>query len=193
MIFIVFKWYIILAIPIVIGVLIYDGVTHQFFEKESETSYNPWIDGVDVPKNRTFKSVQVTGIPTEEDGIFWQITNITESRTIESEALMPSLHQKTQSTEGKFVKIILTIKNQFIKIKTINIQEIQLVDHKNRYFPLVGNQKIYFPRPEKGIYFPSLHDYKKITLKPDIPVKLKLLFEVAEDSEDYLLNFNFMY
>lgn len=184
MIFIVFKWYIILAIPIVIGVLIYDGVTHQFFEKESETSYNPWIDGVDVPKNRTFKSVQVTGSPTEEDGIFWQITNITESKTIESEALMPSLHQKTQLTEGKFVKIILTIKNQFIKMKTINIQTIQLVDHKNRHFPLIGNQKIY-PRPS--------HDYKKITLKPDIPVKLKLLFEVAEDSEDYLLNFDFMY
>lgn len=192
MIFIVFKWYIILTIPIVIGLLIYDGVTYQFFEKESETSYNPCIDGVNVPKNKTFKSVQVTGSPTEKDGIFWQITNIIESKTIKSEALMRSLYKKTQSTEGKFVKLILIIKNQSIKTETINIHEIQLVDHKNRHFPLFGNQNGYFPQPEKEIYLHSLSRDKEITLKPDIPVKLKLLFEIAEDSEDYLLNFDFM-
>lgn len=175
----IFKWVTALAILIIIGWGC-DDSTSQFSEKESKNSYDPWTNVRTLDENTNLPrldenpekiTVQITGSPTEKDGMFWQITNIIESKTSQQMGF------QTKS-EGKFVKLILIIKNQSIKTKIINIQEIQLVDHKNRHFPLVTTRSF-------------LHDDKNITLKPDIPVKLKLLFEVAEDSEDYLLNFDY--
>ena len=186
--FIVCKWCIILPIPIVIGSLIYEGVTNQFSEKESKNFYDPLTDlrAVDVsPEKITFKSVQISDSPIEEDGIFWQITNIIESETIKIGTRIDEYQFQIQS-EGKFVKLILIIKNESIKTKTINIQEIQLVDHKNRHFPLTSEAENLFTQPR--LIASSPHGYNTVTLKPDIPVKLNLLFEVAEDSENYLLN-----
>jgi len=139
--------------------------------EEGETSF---------PKFETFpeeKLVQLNNKSIKKEEILWKRSNL-----INKGEKLDSNH-----TEGKFIEIWVEVENLSSITKSVKIisDKIKLIDDKKREFPLFKGEKM---EAEQGYQmFKSLF-WQGLALKPGIPIGFKLFFEVAENSNNYLIN-----
>lgn len=131
------------------------------------------------------KFVQLGKNSVKEGDILWKLSNVIER----------GKRFDSKYTEGKFVEIWVEIKNLSLVTKQVRISshnKIKLIDDQKREFspsflPLIFSEREKI-RTESQTFEYLSNWGGLITLKPGIPTGFKLFFEVAENSNSYLIN-----